>query len=459
MVLPERSRKDLYIKYILCLFLFLDSTLLANAQTGADTAAGNLSLKDCISYALKNEPAIRQAAIDQEIAEKDIQIRLADWLPQLNIGNTLQHSFIKSVVVFPNTANPAAGPSYIRSGVFNSNALGLTASQSIFSNSLRLASGTARFYRRQARQNTEQVKINLVVNVSKAFYDLLLTGQQVSVLNQDISRLGSNSKEALSQYQAGTNDRIDYEQSRIALNNSISQRFAATESMKSKYAYLRQLMGYPQSKTIQLRYDSLTLTREITVDTPDHSRPQGRIEYQLLQTTLALEKETYSYYKYAFLPNISAFGNYNLINQNDKAAKLFDRNFPNSAIGLSLSLPVFQGNKRIYNMRRAALVLRRSALDLTDLTNTIETEYSQALGTYKSYKIQYALSAQNVEIARHVYTIVKIQYQQGIKPYLNLIQAESDLRTSQLNYLNALFQLLSSKLDVQQALGIIPVQP
>lgn len=459
MRIPDSLKCSAPVKNIFCLILLVVSSFFANAQTAADTSSAKLSLNDCIGYALKNEPAIRQAVIDQEIAEKDIQIRLSDWFPQLNVGNTLEHYFKKPVIAFPNAANPAAGPSYISSGVFNSNALGLTASQNIYSNSLRLASGTARYYRRQARQNTEQVKINLVVDVSKAFYDLLLTGQQLSVLNEDISRLGSNSKEALSQYQAGTNDRIDYEQSRIALNNSISQRFTTSESIRSKYAYLRQLMGYPQNKSIQLQYDSLTLTRQTSVDTPDHSRPQGRIEYQLLQTTIALEKENYSFYKYDFLPTLSAFGNYNLINQNDKAGKLFDRNFPNSAIGLSLSFPIFQGNKRIYNMRRAALVVRRSALDMTELNNSIETEYSQALGTYKSYKTQYALSAQNVEIARHVYTIVKIQYQQGIKPYLNLIQAESDLRTSQLNYLNALFQLLSSKLDVQRALGIIPLQP
>ncbi len=459
MVIPDLLKCSFQFKNLFSLAVLFCTAFFASAQTAADTNAGKLSLNDCISYAMKNEPAIRQAAIDQEIAEKDIQIRLADWFPQLNVGNTLQHFFKKSVIVLPNSANPAAGSNYISSGVFNSNALGLTGTQTIYSNSLRLAAGTARYYRQQARQNTAQVKINLVVDVSKAFYDLLLTGQQLSVLDEDISRLGSNSKEALSQYQAGTNDRIDYEQSRIALNNSNSQRFSAAESIKSKYTYLRQLMGYPQGKPIQLRYDSLTLTREILVDTPEHSRPQGRIEYQLLQTTIALEKENYSFYKYDFLPTLSAFGNYNLIYQNDKAARLFDRSFPNSVIGLSLSIPVFQGNKRIYNMRRAALVVKRSALDMTELNNSMETEYSQASGTYKSYRTQYALSAQNVEIARHVYTIVKIQYQQGIKPYLNLIQAESDLRTSQLNYLNALFQLLSSKLDVQHALGIIPIQP
>ena len=106
-------------------------------------------------------------------------------------------------------------------------------------------------------------------------------------------------------------------------------------------------------------------------------------------------------------------------------------------------------------MRRAALTIKRSTQDEIQLNNIIQTEYVQALGTYKSYLNQYQLNTKNVSIALHVYKVVLLQYQQGIKPYLNLIQAETDLRTSQLNLLNSLFELLSSKLDVQVASGTL----
>jgi outer membrane protein TolC len=48
-----------------------------------------------------------------------------------------------------------------------------------------------------------------------------------------------------------------------------------------------------------------------------------------------------------------------------------------------------------------------------------------------------------------------LQYTSGIKTYLDVIIAEADLRTAELNYYNALYQLLQSKIDVQQALGTI----
>jgi outer membrane protein TolC len=83
----------------------------------------------------------------------------------------------------------------------------------------------------------------------------------------------------------------------------------------------------------------------------------------------------------------------------------------------------------------------------------------QALAGYKSNYTSWQLIKQNVDLAKDVYKIVSLQYREGIKTYLDVIVAQSDLRTAELNYYNALFQLLSSKIDLQKALGTLSVQP
>jgi len=50
---------------------------------------------------------------------------------------------------------------------------------------------------------------------------------------------------------------------------------------------------------------------------------------------------------------------------------------------------------------------------------------------------------------------IELQYRSGVKAYLELITAETDLRNAQSNYSDALYQVLSSKIDVQKALGIV----
>jgi outer membrane protein TolC len=58
-------------------------------------------------------------------------------------------------------------------------------------------------------------------------------------------------------------------------------------------------------------------------------------------------------------------------------------------------------------------------------------------------------------LAKDIFNTVRFQYEKGIKAYLEVIVSETDLRTAELNYLNALFQVLSSKMDLEKAAGDI----
>jgi outer membrane protein TolC len=136
-------------------------------------------------------------------------------------------------------------------------------------------------------------------------------------------------------------------------------------------------------------------------------------------------------------------------------ARLYNNNYPFSYAGLQLAFPIFQGGKRVQNIRAAELQVRRIDWDIVALQTSINSEYAQAMAGYKSNLNEYLVLKDNLALAQEVYDIIQVQYKAGIKTYLDVIIAESDLRSSQVNYTNALYQLLSSKLDVEKALGNI----
>jgi len=125
---------------------------------------------------------------------------------------------------------------------------------------------------------------------------------------------------------------------------------------------------------------------------------------------------------------------------------------------VTLNIPIFTGTKRLLNVAKARLQVQRTDLDIENTQNTISTEYTQALASYKSNYITWRTLKDNVQLAGDVYKVVSLQYREGIKVYLDVIVAQSDLRTAELNYYNALFQLLSSKIDLEKSLGNINVQ-
>ncbi len=214
-------------------------------------------------------------------------------------------------------------------------------------------------------------------------------------------------------------------------------------------------MGYLGDNQINIIYDSTQMEREAFIDTNQSVNYNSRIEYQLLQTQKKLQADNLKYYKWSYIPTISAIGNYNLNYLNNDFSPLYSNNFPTSNIGLQLSFPIFQGGKRTHDIRTAELQVKSVDWDITSLKTNINSQYAQAIAVYKSNLIDYDALKENLDLAREVYNTVELQYRSGVKAYLDVITAETNLRVTQVNYINALFQLLSSKLDVEKSLGTI----
>jgi outer membrane protein TolC len=215
-------------------------------------------------------------------------------------------------------------------------------------------------------------------------------------------------------------------------------------------------MSFPQQSDLQLRYDSVALANEVlALDTNQQVNYANRIEYQLLETQKRLLQDNLKYYKWGFLPSLSAFGQYNFNYFDNEFAKLYNNNFPNAYAGLSLSFPIFQGTKRFHQVRMAQLQLQRAELDFRAIKDSIGSQYAQALALYKSNLTNYFIQKENLTLATDVYDVIQLQYRQGVKTYLDVITANNDLFQAQINQINAAFQVLINKIDVERSLGIL----
>ena len=444
------------------LFFFLyfcllgSNTYRVHAQSNAtDSLSTAATLEECIQYALRHQVDIRQAQLDEQITDRTIKSRLADWYPQVGFNYNIQHYLQLPVVLFPDLNNPSGLRREIRTGVANSSTGAFTLNQTIFNRDVLLANRTARDVLTQAVQNTMNTKINVTVDVSKAFYDLILTRQQQSILNAQIDRLSRNLKDAVNQFKSGIVDKTDYQRATIALNNATAQLKQAQQDAIAREALLKNQMGYPIDRPLTITYDSTRLELEAQLDTTQVVTYQNRIEYQRLQTLRNLLRAEIDYARWSFLPTVSFFLNYNLLYQNQEFAQLYSRTFPNSLFGLSLAVPIFQGGKRLQTIKIAELQFERSDWDVTGLRNDINTEFTRTLAQYKSDWIYYQTLRENVALAREVYDVIQLQYKSGVKTYLEVVIAQTDLRTAEFNYTNALYQVISSKLDVERALGLI----
>lgn len=431
------------------LSIFITAVSYGQTRTADRKLPDNATLDQVIDFALENKIELKQADIDKEIGEREIASALSGWFPQIEAtGSIVRNIQIPIAIIDGNV---------IQMGQRNTGNLTFRADQAILSPTLLQASRAAKFVRQQNDQNIEDTEINTVVDVSKAYYDILTSEESINIIKENILRLERQLSEARVQYEVGLVDKTDYKRAQISLNNSKAELKTSSEMRDYKYDYLKMLVGLHPRESISLSFEDESMESNILLDTTENLTYANRVEYRQTETLRNIQKLNTQFQKWQFLPQLGAYGLYNANYFNNQFSNLFSNNFPSSSVGLSLTMPIFTGTKRIQEIRKSELQEKRVEWDLKNLENQISAEYSAGMASYRSNMNEWRNSKDNMDLSEDVYNTIKLQYDAGIKTYLDLMTAETDLKTSQINYLNALYAVLSSKLDIQKALGTVDI--
>lgn len=434
-----------------CVVIMLMPNRLKAQTTVQSNTLEQADLPQLVEYALQNQPKMKQALIDEEIGEREINSALSGWLPQISANANFNHNLKQAV----SPLTMGGETTYITMGTKNSSGLTIQADQQLLNAGLIQASKSAKYFREQYDLNTENRSINTIVEVSKAYYDILTSQEQLQIIIENIGRLEKQFQDAKAQFDVGLVDKTDFQRAQISLSNSKADKKRTEEMLKYKYAYLKSVIGYDPNAELTLSFDGQEMERNVLLDTTEVLNYQNRVEYRQLLTSKQLQEINTNYNKLQFMPSLSGFINYGWAYNDDEFNNLYSQSFPSSVVGLRLSIPIFSGTKRIQEIKKSQLLEERIELDIVDTKNQINSQYELAMASYKANLNDWKVARENVELSEDVYNTIKLQYDEGIKTYLDLMTSETDLRTSQLNYLNTLYSLLSSKLDVQQALGTV----
>jgi len=425
---------------------------MAQAQTARYT------LDEILQYSFENQPLLKQTLLERDIVDARVRSELSGWFPQAGLDGDYFRYFEQPVAIFPDFNDPTSGQfQEVRTGVpYNSN-LNFFVDQPIFNNQLILAKDQANLRRRETDQSLRIFLIDFKIEVSKAFYEVLLSQEQIRITEEDIQRQERQLQDARSLYEAGIADNIDYKRATITLQNTRSALYESKEAFEVRMAVLRELSGLGSDEPIALAYDLDRMVTEALVDTLEGVDLTQRPEIHQIKLQQSLQDMNVSFFRRTYIPQLSAFFNYNIIYQSPLGDQLFDRAYPNSLAGIRLSFPIFQGGKRNHDIRVANLELRQLELAQDNLSLQLQREHQEALSSYKTNLYQMYILEGNKQLAEEIYNTINLQYEAGIKNFLEVIQAETDLRTSRINYYNALFRLMGSKLDLLKARGQLEV--
>jgi outer membrane protein len=443
------------MKYKYLIFIFcLCSVISAKAQL-TDSLA-NFSLKEAIDYAQNHQSSILNASIDEEIAKNTVKQTIGIGLPQLN-GNVNFQDFLKiptnllpgEIFGKPGTQIPA------QFGVQYQSSFGLELNQLLFDGSYLVGLQASKTYKELSNKNLKRSRIETAVGVTKAYYSVLVSNEQLSLLDANMDRLKKSLNDTKALLANGFVEKIDVDRLTVLNNNLETERGNVIRLLELNVNLLKFQMGMNIQFKLVLKDSIGSLQVEESLAVKDTSAYQNRIEYSLLETQKKLNELDLKRYKSLFLPSLSAFGNTSRSLQSNDFLNLLDRSFPATIIGFRLSVPLISGGVKTYQVRNAKLEVLKTENNLVNLRNGINLEVEQAQTVYRNGLKSLENQKRNMELAKEVLRVTKIKYEQGVGSSIEVTTAETSLKESQNNYINALYDLLINKVNVDRALGKI----
>ena len=445
-----------YMKYKLSIFLIVFSFGLFTLKA-QQTEPYQFSLQQAIDFALKHQSAVLNADIDVQIAKNKVNETTGIGLPQVSTNFSFQDFVKVPVSLIPGEffGEPAGTFIPVQFGVKYQSTLGLEASQLLFDGSYLVGLQASKTYKELSIRNSKRTKIETAVAVTKAYYSVLVSNEQLNLLDANLTRLKKSLNDTEAYFKNGFVEKIDLDRLKVLSNNLETERQNVIRLLDLNTKLLKFQMGMPIETGLKLTDGISDIQIDTEVLLPDSNAYINRVEYSLLQTQKKLNELNLKRYKSEFLPSIAAFGATSSIYQNNNFSELYDTRFPTTVVGLRLSLPIISGGQRIFKIKSAALEVKKSANELSNAKNGISLEIAQAKTSYQNGFQSLENQKRNMELSKEVLRVAKIKYEQGVGSSLEVTSAETALKESQNNYINALYDLLINKVNLDRALGKI----
>jgi len=429
----------------------------SNRQAAGTAQASRIhefSLAQAIDYASRNSVLVRNALLDLQIQEESNRATTSQALPQVtgNAGITDNLQIPTQLVPGEFIGQPGTYFPVQFGTKWNSN-YGVTLKQVLFDGQVFVglqARQTSLDFFRKKQEVTEQM---LRANLEKVYYQLLISRSQIAQNDANIANQQELLRNSTEMFKNGFAEQLDVDKANVQLTNLQSEKVQLEFNIAAGYLGLKVLMGMPVQDSLRLT-DSLTYDMIRNESLGDDYKYTDRRDYQLLQINRKLNEFDISRYKKMYIPTVDLTANYGQT-QYSRTFDLLKKNswFPASYVGLSISVPIFDGFFKDANIKQARLKLRQTENNMDSLKIRIDNDVKVAQLRFSAALATLDYQKKNMDLADRVYAQTRKKYDQGLGSNTEITTALADQKTAQANYYNALYSAITAKVDYLNAIG------
>ena len=456
--------------------MFIMSTMTAQQDTSAV-----VTLDDCLRIALSESPTVRVADMEVKRVDYSKKETLGQLLPSISFGATYNRMLAKQVMYMNMDGFGGMGGSGdkgegseteqaaessrkssnggIKVGLDNSYSTGFTASMPLIAPQLWQTMKLSDSQILRSVELARSSRLELVNQVKSAYYTLLLAEDSRRVIEESYDMAKLNYDIYNKKYEAGAASDYDVLRTSVAMKNIEPELMQSEVSIKQARLQLLILMGLDASTPI-VTADGLSAYESTMYETVlnagrDYSQ-NSSLKLNDIDTKIA--RRNVSIQQAAWYPTLALSANYNWTSMSNGSPLRNFRWNPYSSIGLTLSIPLFEGGQRYSRIKQAKIQAAELQLQRENLERSVSSQVTLAIDNINVNVKQIASCSESVVEAERAHDIMKQSFEIGAASYLDLRDSELALTRARLTRFQAIYNFLIANSELELLLGNAPIE-
>lgn len=412
----------------------------------AQEATLELTLDKAIELALAENPTIKVA--DQNIELKQIADKEAwqNLLPGADLNGTFNHNFKIQTIVM--------GGQTFQMGTENNMSGGLSVSLPVFAPTIYRTMKMTKEDIKLAQEQARSSRLDLINQVTKAYYQLMLSQDSYKVLQKAYQQSQDNFRVVSEKFKQGTVNEYDKNSAEVQMLNYKPSVISAENAIRMCKLQLKVLMGITADVDLKLadkleNYQNVMFGRQTWGDPTDLSQnttlKQMDLNKSLLEKTLRIQKAS-------FLPSINGQFNWSYTSMaNDLRINHYIWN-PYIYGALSLSIPLYHAGN-FTKLKKTRIQMAQLAENRLNTERQLSMQANTYLDNMQASTEQVVSNREAVTKAQKARDISEKRYEVGAGTMLELNSSELALTQSELTYYQSIYDFLVAQSDLNHVLG------
>ena len=430
-------KKNIVIAAVIAVIMF------ANAVYTQNNLKGNLTLNKAIQLALKNQPLINQAEQEVNAAQAKINEQKSYYYPNVQAD-------ISYTRIGPIPAIQFGNESFILAPANNYDAH-VSAGYNIFDFGRKNALlDLSKSYKLTVEEKTNYIKDELSYNTTKLFYSILYLEKSLGVKNNQIKTLEAHLDVTQKKVESGTATDFEVLTTKVRVASAENQKVDIENEIAKQKIALKSLLGLAADSSVDLQGDLSLLSMSINNDSLLELAYSQREELKIAQDAQKTIEQQKQVASLSDVPTLNAIASYGLKNGLMPNLDVLRGNW---VVGISASVPIFNGNRKDAQIQEAEANLNANGAQISALKRKINMEVQQAISDLETSKAKLKSTQLQVEQATEAVKRADVSYINGVITNLDLLDAETSLSEAALLHLRVIFQNVINAYNLKKAVG------